>query len=126
MLKNKVIFSLTKTTAASIHNELNLCGGDFQGKVEVVCLRHLSHMKVESIILEYHNTPIELTRLCRKDVLSSGFWIITFSKGCFALWDSTAHITPLNVVYCNIADINCIVFSDYHRNWLRSMKIAWI
>jgi hypothetical protein len=116
MLKNKVILSLTKVTAVSFFNELNLCGGDSQGKVEIVSLRQLSHMKVESLVLEYHRSAIELTRMCKKDVIRAGYWIVTYANGCFALWDSTAHITPLNVVYCNLPDFSYIVEFNNSRN----------
>lgn len=113
---NKAVLSLTKTTAVSFFDEYNLCGGDSQGKVEIVVLRHLSHLKAESLILEYHKFPVELTLLCKKDVLGHGFWVVTYAQGCFAIWDSAAHIMPLNVVYCNIADIKSIVDFNNRRN----------
>lgn len=112
-MENQIVLSLMNLTAISFFDDLTICGGDYQGKVELASLRYLSHLKQSSITLEYHKYPIELTKVCSKELLSSGCWIITFAKGCFAIWDSTAHLRPLSVFYCNLPFIENLVDFSY-------------
>jgi hypothetical protein len=86
--------------------------GDDKGMVQMVSLNQLSLDKLASSNFDHHHQPIEAIRVEKlQDKRTGGFMMVTYSGGCFTLWNSNKPHIALRTLYLNIESTDNLVLS---------------
>ena len=84
--------------------------GDDKGMVQMVTLNQLTLDKLAASSFDHCLQPIEAIRVEKaQDKRMGGFMMVTYSGGCFTLWNSNKPHTALRTLYLNIESVDNLV-----------------
>jgi hypothetical protein len=99
-LRQQIVLFLFRITEVTIYDYFHIIAGDEKGKIEYLRLKPFTLERDNSTMYIYHNNAIEKLKVFPKKSIGTAFYMASYARGCFALWNSADNSKPVSVFYC--------------------------